>query len=204
MKHQIRNIEKIILSLGFIFLTQCVPTAIAIGGGATLVGLMCREKGISGTLIDADLSAKVRSNFAKADFEHDETISSKVNISVNNSEVLLTGVVETTKQKMLAEQTVWEVFGVKQVINQLQTKDEYVKNSSYDAFITAKVKTSLLRDKKIHLRSFNYAIRTVNGVVYVMGIAKNEFERDRTLKIVACVPGIKKVVSLVRLSHEVL
>ena len=105
---------------------------------------------------------------------------------------------------MLAEQTVWEVFGVKQVINQLQTKDEYTKHGSSDTLITTKVKAVLLGDKKIHLHSFNYAIRTVNGVVYVMGIAKNEFERDRALKIVARVPGVEKVVSLVRLTHEVL
>ena len=81
------------------FLTQCVPAVVAVGGGAVIVGLMCREKGLSGTLTDADLSAKVRSNFAKADFEHDENLSGKVNVSVNNSEVLLTGVVETFGSK---------------------------------------------------------------------------------------------------------
>ena len=189
-------------------LTQCaaplVPIAIAVGGGATLVGLMCREKGIAGVLTDADLSAKVRSNFARVDYEHKENFSRKINISVNNSEVLLTGVVDTTDQKMLVEQTVWEVFGVKQVINQIQTKDEFTQHGANDALITMKVKSMLLTDKKINIRSFNYAVRTVNGVVYIMGIAKNEFERDRALTIASQISGVTKVVSLVRLNHEIL
>lgn len=186
------------------FLTHCIPTVI-IGSTAVVIGLMCREKGLAGTFTDADLSAKVRSNFAKIDYENEEKLSSKVSIAVNNSEVLLTGVVDSMDQKMLAEQTVWEVFGVKQVINQLQIKDEIETGNKYfDSIITSRVKATLLADKKINLRSFNYAIKTVNGVVYIMGLAKNEFERDRALHIVSHIKGVEKVVSLVRLKHEIL
>lgn len=194
-----------IILFSALILTQCIPV-VAVGAGATIVGLMCREKGLSGSLTDADLSARVRSNLAKFDYENNEKLSSRVNLSVSNSEVLLTGRVGTTNQRMLAEQAIWEVEGVKQVINHLQTEEEGVPTSSSakDWALTAKVKSYLLGDKHIKLRAFNYAIRTVNGVVYVMGIAKNEYERNRTLSIISRVNGVQKVVSLVRLKHELI
>jgi len=175
-----------------------------VGTGATVIGLMCREKGISGTLTDADLSAKVRSNFSKFDYENNDNLSEKVSISVNNSEVLLTGTVDNLNQKMLAEQAVWEVFGVKQVINQLYTKDKFVKNDESDFLIRSRVAFNLISNAKVNIRSFNYAIKVFNGVVYIMGIAKDEFEKDATLKIASSTKGVKKVVSLVRLKHELL
>lgn len=188
-------------------LTSCgLPEIIIVGTGATVIGLMFREKGISGTLTDADLTAKVRSNLAKFDFENkDANLSSKVSVSVNNAEVLLIGVVDNLNQKMLAEQAVWEVFGVKQVINQLKTQDKFEQNADEsDLMIKSRVAFNLLTNKKVNVRSFNYAIKVFNGEVYLMGIAKDEFERDAALKIVSNTKGVKKVISLVRLRHEIL
>jgi osmotically-inducible protein OsmY len=46
--------------------------------------------------------------------------SSKIEVSVNNSTVILNGVVETYEERRLAGQAAWNVSGVSKVLNDLQ------------------------------------------------------------------------------------
>ena len=46
--------------------------------------------------------------------------SSKIEVSVNNSTVVLKGVVETYEERRLAGQAAWNVSGVSKVLNDLQ------------------------------------------------------------------------------------
>lgn len=197
IKNKMKNLSIVTL----ILCTGCIPATCAIGATTIFGSMAMREKGISGTFSDADLSAKIRSNFAKRDKEWKTSLSKKVGIAVENGEVLLTGIIDSTEEKMWAEQIVWEVFGVKQVVNQLEAKSDEPKHKSNDSWITAKVKSALFSQK--HVKSLNYSVKTLNGTVYVMGIAKNEDERDIALHTIAKVKGVKKVVSLVRLKHEI-
>jgi osmotically-inducible protein OsmY len=48
------------------------------------------------------------------------------------------------------------------------------------------------------VRSVNYKIKTAAGVVYVMGIARNEQERITALEQIRGISEVRKVVSFVR------
>mgnify|MGYP001574401250 CR=1 FL=1 len=193
----------VLLGLTFLSMVSCAPILIG-SGAAALGGMVYREKGISGTFDDTSLSMKVKKRLRKRDREWNTYLRKKVSICVHNGEVLLTGTVDTEEEVRWAEQVVWEVFGVKSVINQLVTVGQPRKSILSDMAITAKCKAMLSTHAQINIRSLNYSIKTVDGVVYVMGISRSVREQQIVLNTVARVKGVKKVVCLARFKEEVL
>ena len=184
-------------------LVGCAP--MLIGGGAAVVGGMAyREKGISGSFEDTSLSMKIKKRLRKRDRDWNTYLRKKVQICVHNGEVLLTGNVATEEESRWAEQVVWEVFGIKSVINQLVVAGHPSRHLLSDVAITAKCKAMLSTHSQINIRSLNYSIKTVDGIVYVMGISKSVREQQIALNTIARVKGVKKVVCLARFKEEVL
>lgn len=187
----------------FLFLTSCVPTLI-VGSGVVVGGMSLREKGISGFIDDASISAKVRSNLFRKDSKWHTGMANKIGVSVQNGEVLLTGSVDSVEEAMWAEQAVWEVFGVRQVVNQLRIKEPVSWGASMkDSLITTKVKASIMANSGVNFRSLNYVVKTVGGIVYIMGISRDRREQNAVLYSAARVKGVKKVVCLARFKEEV-
>jgi len=186
----------------FFVLTGCAP--LLIGSGAAVVGGMAyKEKGISGSLEDTSLSMKVKKRLRKRDHDWNTSLRRKVQICVHNGEVLLTGYVNSEEESRWVEQAIWEVFGVKSVINQLVTGQPQ-GNTLSDIAITTKCKLMLSTHAQINIRSLNYSIKTVDSVVYVMGISRSAREQQIVLNTVARIKGVKKVVCLARFREEVL
>lgn len=193
----------ILLFLALLPMASCAPILIG-SGAAALGGLAYREKGFSGTFEDNSLSMKVKKRLRQRDREWNTYLRKKVNVCVHNHEVLLTGTVDTEEEARWAEQVVWEVFGVKSVINQLVTTGQPRRGTLSDMAITAKCKAMLATHAQINIRSLNYSIKTVDGVVHVMGISRSMREQQIVLNTVARVKGVKKVVCLARFKEEVL
>jgi osmotically-inducible protein OsmY len=124
-----------------------------------------------------------------------------VGVNVQNSEVLLTGTVQDPQWQVEAERIAWEVKGVKQVDNHIQTTEDPESSGAIkDAWITTKMKTTLLFKEAV--RSLNYSIKTVGGVVYVMGTAQNQEELDYVTQTASTIDGVKKVVCYARLKDD--
>ena len=66
-----------------------------------------------------------------------------------------------------------------------------------DTWITTQVKSAMLFRADVY--SLNYSVKTVSGIVYLMGIAHNEEELQVITDIASKVDGVKKVVSYVRI-----
>ncbi|MEK9645333.1 MAG: BON domain-containing protein, partial [Alphaproteobacteria bacterium] len=64
-----------------------------------------------------------------------------------------------------------------------------------DTIISTELKTKLLFDSKVS--SINYSIETVDGVVYLIGIAQNREELNRVTNYARNLGYVKKVVSYV-------
>ena len=75
-------------------LSGCAPALI---GGATVVGgAITKEKGLSGTVEDSRISTQIK----LALYQKDPDLHAHVNITVQNSEVMLTGSVPTNEQHL--------------------------------------------------------------------------------------------------------
>ncbi len=176
-------------------LSSCAP--VIIGGGAMVGALATREKGVSGTMSDSQISVAIKAKY----YQFNPDLHAQVGVNVQNAEVLLTGSVSDPQWQVEAEKMAWEVNGVKQVDNHIEVSEGAGLGSiAADGLITTQVKANLLFDGDI--RSLNYSVKTVGGVVYIMGLAQSQEELEKVTKYASGVKGVKKVVSYVKLKDE--
>ncbi len=124
-----------------------------------------------------------------------------VNTNVYENRVMLTGSVETTAEKRRATLLVLGVKGVTKVINELQvTTDGSLKDTANDLWIETKLKARLVGADGVS--SINYRWRSVNGVVYFIGVAQNQDELAKVIRLARGTSHVNNVVSHVRIQVE--
>lgn len=190
------NIIKILVFVAMIFeLSSCVP--LAVGAGTVVVGSSAiEERTVGGNVDDKALWSKIRLAFMKQ--PDTRKIFFKISIKVLEGKVLVTGDVQSDNDKLLILKTIWSQNGVKEVINEVKVTDSKIQIGviAKDTWITSQVKTKLLFNKNI--KSVNYSIETMEGIVYIFGIAQNEHELDEVTRIASNVSDVERVVTYVR------
>lgn len=177
------------LLLVCLLLTGCIAP-LAIGGSSVTAAIASTDKGIKGTFNDANLSAKVKMRL----YEFAPDMHAKISVNVQNSEVFLTGLVIDANWKSEAEKLAREIEGVTNVINNIEiSEEESIGSVTSDAWITTRIKSKLLFVPDTY--SLNYVIKTVGGVVYIIGTAHDQEEINRVLEVAANVGGVKKVIN---------
>ena len=173
----------------------CVSLAV---GGAAAGGVAAVEERSLGTQIDdRGLYLKINDKL----LNKDAVLFRKVNVEVNEGRVLLTGNVTKPEDRVTAADLSWEVLGVKEVLNELVVTDRTeLRDFPKDTWITTQLKTRLLGDS--HVLQVNYSIETINGVIYLLGIAQSQDELDRVVNHARNISGVQKVVSYVRLKDD--
>ena len=146
---------------------------------------------------DTNLDLSIRRAIGK----EDRNLAGRIGVSVIEGHVVLTGTVFNRDDRITAAKVAWNIEGVKDVQNEIQVGNpggpvRFAK----DSWITTRVKTALFGDKTV--KEVNYDVETVNGVVYLMGIARSQTELDEVTDKASRVGGVKKVVSLVRLKDQ--
>ena len=176
-------------------LSACSPAGIATGAGAATGIAVAREGGLRGSIKDTRINADIADKW----FKYDVETFSKLNVTVNQGRVLLTGVVQNPEDRVEAVRLAWQVEGVEQVINEISIADsEGVRGYIKDTWITTRLRTKMTFDKQI--QSINFSVDTVQGNVYLMGVAHTEDERSRVKALARTIPNVKQVVSYIKLA----
>ncbi len=179
--------------------------AIALSGCSTAIGAVAvtgvgaaQERGIETAAIDTRIEFNIIHNWT----EFNVQILAQVSIEVYEGRALLTGALSKKHEQLRAEavRLAWKVPGVKKVYNEIQIANSGVWDLTRDSWITAQLKTKVTFDKNIF--AINYAIETVNGTVYLIGIAQNAAELNRIKNHARAISYVRKVVSHVRLKSE--
>ena len=120
-----------------------------------------------------------------------------VNTNVYENRVMMTGSVQTVSHKRRATLLVRSIKGVRKVINELQvTGDGSLKDTANDLWIETKLKARLVGADGIS--SINYRWRSVNGVVYFIGVAQDHEELAKVVRVARDTNHVNKVVTHVR------
>ena len=180
---------------GLLTLTGCVGV---VAGGAAAVGVAAvKEGGLKGSVNDLRIQTEINDLW----FRHDVDIFTKLDLTVNQGRVLITGIVQNPEHRVDAVRLAWKVNGVKQVINEIQVANSTgFSGFMSDAWISAKIRTGITIDKDV--QNLNYTIDTVNGVVYLMGVAQSREELNRVIERARTTSGVKRVVSYVKIVGE--
>lgn len=180
--------------------TACIET---VAVGSVITGnLAVREKSLENTKDDLILSSKIIKEFTLKGLKNP---NNSIDVIVNEQRVLLTGTTTNEEITKKASEITWKIKDVKEVIDEIQL----VKNKSLfksvfgycqDAITTSEINSKLFLNKNI--ASSNYKITTVNKIVYIIGVAKDESEISYVTKIASKVKGVNKVISHVILKDD--
>lgn len=194
--------KRIIFSLSIAFslsLQSCVPAAVT---AVTATGVVTAQDRTFGEVVDdTTIWTKIESEFIKRGFKE---LFSKIDVSVMEGRVLLTGYVANEEDMLTAVEICWTQKGVREVVNELKVDPnsakiqftEYVK----DSWITNQVKSKLFFNKEV--KYVNYTVVTQKNIVYLFGLARTREELETVANIAASISGVEEVISHVRVINS--
>jgi len=182
-----------ILFLVFFLFSHCSPQ-LAVGTASTAIVVSKEERTLGEYVDDTLIKAQIKNLY----FDTNENIFFNVDVEVTQGRVLLTGTVDNSDLRIEATRMAWGIGGVQTVINELQiSNDDNILSFADDLLISAQIKGKLLLNSE--LPYINYTVETVNGVVYLIGIARSEEERQSVIGLSREVYGVVDVVDYINI-----
>ena len=191
MMHLPKRVTAVLLLALLAPLSGCV--SMVIGAGATVGVAALEERPLKVHLRDTTIATEIRYNLVEAS----EKFITGVGIEVYEGKALITGVVENEAMRAHALKLVWKVKGLNDVYNELQIGDNGITNFAKDSWVTTQLKSKTTLDQDV--LAINYTIETVNGVVYLIGIAQSKREIDKVIAHARSLGYVKRVISHVRI-----
>lgn len=192
-----RRIRLVLALCGTLALGACDPVSLSVGAGATVGLAGAQERGLKGAANDLKVRAEISTLLLKQGFD----LFRAIDLTVLEGRVLLTGQVKDADTRVEAVRLAWQVEDVKEVINEIQITDASgLVDSARDIWISAQLKARLTFDREI--QAINYAIETVNGVVYIMGLAQSDAEIERVVNHARNLGYVRRVVNYARLKSD--
>ncbi len=187
----------LLLASSSLALSSCTMAGLAGVAGVAVGTAAVQEGGISSAASDARIQIVINDLW----FRNNIDMFSKLDLTINQGRVLITGVVQDPNHRVEAVRLAWKPRGVKSVINEIKVADsEGIVGYTKDVWITTRLRTALILDKEVE--SINYSIDTVQGSVYLMGFAQNQTELNKVINIARHIENVRQVVSYVKLVGE--
>ena len=170
----------------------CSPANILATGGATTMVIAEGDRSF-GTVVD---DATIKVNIASKFISSDDNLFININTNVLEGRVLLTGLVDNQEIRIDAVRRVWEIKGVKEVINEIEVGNRAsLKDYGKDLWINTQAKG--LAAKTIGLRFLAYNFETIRGKVYIAGITSRPEQLDKVIEVIKTIKGVTEIVNYV-------
>ena len=122
-------------------------------------------------------------------------------IKVIDGNIFLSGKVNEPEEKLKVIKMAWETKGTRSVQSAVIIKGQTnFKNTAKDVLITSQLRTALLFNKDT--KSSNYTIDTINGKIYIFGIAITKDEKKKVISEANEIHGVKEVVPSILLVED--
>jgi osmotically-inducible protein OsmY len=146
---------------------------------------------------DAAIGAAAHKYWADASSD----LARDVSATVYDGELLIIGIVPNPEMKDAAERLARQIDGVKKIDNEVQIgQPTNLAQDARDDYVSNALRTKLLADPQV--RSSNFTVHTLNGIVYIMGYARNPAERDLVLSYARNLSNVDRVMSFVEVGNE--
>ncbi|MAV77157.1 MAG: phospholipid-binding protein [Candidatus Marinimicrobia bacterium] len=188
--------KKILLIIVLFFLNSCVgSSSVGIFGSGVSIAYDPRTVGmqIDDSIMQKNLSARLALTEKK--------YLVYLSIKVLDGNIFLTGKVDEPEEKLKIIKMAWETKGVRSVKTAITIKGETnFKNSTKDALITTQLRTAMIFKKDI--KATNYNIDTINGKIYIFGIAMKQEEKRNVIEEAKQIYGVKEVIPSIILVED--
>ncbi len=180
----------------FLCLNSCVgSSSVGIFGSGVSVAYDPRTVGMQ--IDDSIMQKNLTARLALFNKKYIIYISTKV----LDGNIFLSGKVDEPEEKLKIVKMAWETKGARSVKSAIKIKGETsFKNSARDTLISAQLRTSLIFNKEI--KATNYNIDTINGKIYVFGIAMTKGEKKKVIEEAKEIYGMKEIVPSIILVED--
>ena len=194
IKKKMKNIFFILVLALLIF--SCVGTSsVGIFGSGVSVAYDPRTVGMQ--IDDSIMQKNLIGRLTLTDKKYIISISAKV-IDVN---IYLSGKVDEPEEKLKIIKMAWETKGARSVQSTVTIKgNNNFKSTAKDILITSQLRTALIFNKLT--KATNYTIDTINGKIYIFGIAMTKKEKEKVISEADQIHGVKDVIPSIYLVEE--
>ena len=170
----------------------CSPVGVLASGGSATMVIAEGDRSLGTVVDDATIKLNLSAKFLKSE----NRLFLDVNSNVTEGRVLLTGLVDTQEIRIEAVRKVWEINGVREVINEIEVGNKTtLKEYMNDLWINTQVKS--LAARTIGLRSFSYNFETIKGKVYIAGITSRPEQLQAIVESTKTIKGVNEIVNYV-------
>ena len=189
-----KNIFFILVLALLIF--SCVGTSsVGIFGSGVSVAYDPRTVGMQ--IDDSIMQKNLIGRLTLTDKKYIISISAKV----LDGNIYLSGKVDEPEEKLKIIKMAWETKGARSVQSTVTIKgNNNFKSTAKDILITSQLRTALIFNKLT--KATNYTIDTINGKIYIFGIAMTKKEKEKVISEADQIHGVKDVIPSIYLVEE--
>ena len=181
------------LFLVFSFLNYgCSPANVLATGGGSAMVVAEGERSLGTVIDDATIKVNIAAKFLSAD----NNLFVNINTSVLEGRVLLTGLVDNQEIRIEAVRLVWEVEGVREIVNEVEVGNRSsLKDYASDLWINTQARA--VAAKTIGLKAITYNFETIQGKIYIAGITKKSDQLEELVSALKSIKGVSEIVNYV-------
>ena len=189
-----KNIFFILLLVLLTF--SCVGTSsVGIFGSGVSIAYDPRTVGMQ--IDDSIMQKNLIGRLTLTDKKYIISISAKV----LDGNIYLSGKVDEPEEKLKIIKMAWETKGARSVQSTVTIKgNSNFKSTAKDILITSQLRTALIFNKLT--KATNYTIDTINGKIYIFGIAMTKKEKEKVISEAYQIHGVKDVIPSIYLVEE--
>ena len=195
---KIRNIVIASFLLILIFINiGCSPTNILASGGSGALVVAEGERSLGTVIDDATIKVNIAAKFLNAG----DNFFVNINTSVLEGRILLTGLVNNQELRIDAVRLVWEVEGVKEIINEIEIGNRStLKDYASDLWINTQARA--IAAKSVGLKSVTFNFETINGKIYIAGITARPDLLENMISALKNIKGVVEIVNYVIIKEQ--
>ena len=196
MGFKIKEITRLVITVvlaSFLFLIySCSPSGILATGRSTAMVVAEGDRSLGEVVDDATIKVNIAAKFLGAG----NNLFVDINTTILEGRVLLTGLVDNQETRIDAVRLVWEIEGVKEVVNEIEIGNrDSIKDYAKDLWINTQARG--VAAKTIGLRAVAYNFETINGKVYVAGITNNPDQLGKLIDSLKTIKGVTEIINYV-------
>ena len=186
----------LLITLFSFILSSCVgTTSVGIFGSGVSVAYDPRTVGMQ---IDDSIMQK---NLITRLTLTDKRYFINLSVKVLDGNIYLSGKVDEPEEKLKIIKMAWETKGVRSDQSTVSIKgNKNFKSTAKDILITSQLRTALIFNKLT--KATNYTLDTINGKIYIFGIAMTKNEKEKVISEANEIHGVKEVIPSIYLVEE--
>ena len=192
-----KNMKNIFFILLLVLLTfSCVGTS-SVGIFGSGVSIAYDPRTVDMQIDDSIMQKNLIGRLTLTDKKYIISISAKV----LDGNIYLSGKVDEPEEKLKIIKMAWETKGARSVQSTVTIKgNSNFKSTAKDILITSQLRTALIFNKLT--KATNYTIDTINGKIYIFGIAMTKKEKEKVISEADQIHGVKDVIPSIYLVEE--